>query len=1237
LEVAMERLRKLISEDGGFGFWNNSRSDAFVTAAVLRILALMQEAELDSKPYGIVITDRLPILQNALASVLAKSDGNRDSAFGHDALSALRTDDGGWQRSNQRYQAKQACELVAAYLLLDKESKEFKEACTRIVRAHVHVPSGLLARAAISLYRAGDQDLAILAISALKRRHEELGHSAAFFGADESHAVTAGALLELLAIASPDDPFVDRLVAELLRRNRDGRLDHTVGSSQGLLALARLRDARGDGPSVSTPFDVTIGSGLNEMRVTLSNDNGGCATLSIPKDTQLPLKIASPANRLLVASLVASTLEDGTTAIPIRKPFRVERSLGRFVRDASGKSERVPVTGDVRVGERLEVKVSVEGPPDTSYVLITCPIPAGFEVDAGTARWLQLQDDNVSIGIPALDADGKSELRFSMIAGLTGNFAWPSARAEAFYQPELAGRCAGSLLRATPQVHSARPVVVMGTKDQLKKALDSAIDRMRQVAQSNEGRAKPTYVYQSSINALLRLPYPGAQEWLETRATLEIANAFESSAFQASYFNALDADRLKRLLTGESLKQFLFNTGANRELMVSMARALRRTPFDELAQKRAFDPNRTLEEKRMDATYFLENGLTPLSKQSPKDRVLWLADLLRGNDIPESQRSAVAAERFTKAGASFLLDETLLLIGTRWHLSTPANDFGTGEEPIALATEALHLWHDHFDSLPTSALEDYVDPLQSLAKAIVWSDYGAVAPETFTAFVAAINERTTESVRKLLPRLVASDLSSIFSFARILATLRNQKEREQIVLEAFQLLASSISDPEDAAEALDDLLSAQPKPILNPALLVQIQSRLASAKSDFAATLWSCLGTKERASVPTPMLVQLVEKHYKSEWVLDEFRRRRGKEFIEIYNALDSTTRADLLPRLASQIHELSLDTLPCGLLIDLAGASDLYSLLTHREPIRRALLKGRFSNEQLVRELERPLPVRARALLLMVVDHLGAKEVAFSTSDPAAEYYRMIWNSRRGSVEDGNRLRKIVVEDQAKNAPASTRILQSWALSPHVKLEDVIDGSSIKLVIGALDPRDLSRVVRSLGEARRAALVELDQAQGLAKHLSPDDLSLLVDAALVQLDSPEKVNKTAKSILSRVNPGTLLARTLPRLSTLTPDGVVILMDLRPDSKDTDFRVSLAMALLDHPNEVLRAEARIRLQEDTGSPTAWISDAEAGPGTLDPYRISRGLKRYGLSLESRLLPAQREQARLILMESGASW
>jgi hypothetical protein len=96
-------------------------------------------------------------------------------------------------------------------------------------------------------------------------------------------------------------------------------------------------------------------------------------------------------------------------------------------------------------------------------------------------------------------------------------------------------------------------------------------------------------------------------------------------------------------------------------------------------------------------------------------------------------------------------------------------------------------------------------------------------------------------------------------------------------------------------------------------------------------------------------------------------------------------------------------------------------------------------------------------------------------------------------------------------------------------------------------------------------------------------------------------------------------------------------MDLRSDSKDTDFRVSLAMALLDHPNEVLRAEARIRLQEDTGSPTAWISDAEAGPGTLDPYRISRGLKRYGLSLESRLLPAQREQARLILMESGASW
>jgi hypothetical protein len=374
-----------------------------------------------------------------------------------------------------------------------------------------------------------------------------------------------------------------------------------------------------------------------------------------------------------------------------------------------------------------------------------------------------------------------------------------------------------------------------------------------------------------------------------------------------------------------------------------------------------------------------------------------------------------------------------------------------------------------------------------------------------------------------------------------------------------------------------------------------------------------------------------------SNWITDEFLRRDGGALLRYDHSLDPGVREELLARFAKGVEEAPLGSLSLESLLTLANSADHPSLLSESDPIRQELLSGRHTTKQLVEAAQRPMLPRARALLLMVIDQLGVKAISFSESDPAAEYYQILWDARRGSETAAARLRQIFIAERKLTVPIDTRVLRSWALSNSLSLEDLLDDSHLGLVPEALDPRDLLRVTRSISPARRMQLIRTNNLRALTKMVAAKELVPFLDCALSMLSQVDGLEGSARNVIARVPASALLAHVLPTIKDRSAREFERLIDLRSNDIDLELRISLSLAALGHPNESVRKLASAQLLRDTGSASAWLQVGEEGLGPIEADRFLLGIGRYGLGIEIGLTPPQRVHARRALMELGAGW
>ncbi len=409
----MRRLRSLqVSPSGGFAWWPGESGDAGMSALVITGLVIARDGGFDPRQYGLQFHFDQGLAAR-LTKALIKSKGRVDGGVADGVAGEVKG-----------LVSIEEAEFVVAALLFDSARADLRRAVRMLVEAEQSLPRGLLARAGRALARAAHRPQATDVLQRLAADRAILNAGdrwTAFPG--ESKASVLAAELELLLELDPKHPRRDGCVLDLLSGFRGGSFGSTYATGTALAALSR-EGAERSLVVDAKPILVTVMSGEQSYSIELSAKNHFNHHMPVAPDASVIIE--SQSGHELFATLVAATREVGSTHKGWAQPIRVERR----------------VAGSLRQGEVTRVEIDVSSPRSVRYVVVDCPLPAGWEFVGEGGAW-SVFDDRVVRTIPRLVGGKTAKLSFEIVPALAGRVGWLPTTASAMYVPRCGGGSPG--------------------------------------------------------------------------------------------------------------------------------------------------------------------------------------------------------------------------------------------------------------------------------------------------------------------------------------------------------------------------------------------------------------------------------------------------------------------------------------------------------------------------------------------------------------------------------------------------------------------------------------------------------------------------------------------------------------------------------------------------------------------------------------------------------------------------
>ncbi len=1168
LETGLARLRSLQQADGGFAWWAGNQSDRLVSALVLRTLTMAVEAKIRTEPYGVRLSHLLPIVKSA-AGRFANPDPAQN--YGLTAPSKAVT------RRHDRHQLDVVAdaEIVAAALLLGGGSRELVAAGKNLAVVP-HLPTGLAARLGFGLARAGEGVAArrLAALVTERLQSNEFPSRAPWLA--ESRASVLAASLDLIGEVEPDSPLRATIIGGLLRRFAKGELDHTFGTAATVLALSRERvrhpELGGNGEGV---LAIRTAEGSTEHRI---KEQKGAQRIELPVGTG-PVSMQRRGGPAPIVSLRLTTSEPAATAAARWSPIRVTRALLRQSATTEGKPELVATEGSLEQGELYFLRLSIEAPPDLSYLLADCPLPAGFEVASSHSAY-EVRDDRVSIGIPALPESGKLEFEIPLIPAIRGRFVWPPSTVFAMYEPELRGRSAG----ASVEVKARTPKA--GLKSQLR-ILDHDSLQVHAQALMRRTLEELKNGTRKGLDEVGRWPTTSPSEWLRNDFVSaagsrllddeELGRAWVRALGgdpKVEYRGAALANLKKRIGAPDFAEKFAsiladsgFGTYAASTLTTTEDGSLDRRLYRLVALR-----SQTVDTRKSALAQYATLVHTYLGGKSPagltEDKVPFLLALFQVRagkpegefaDWPVALRDAAIASAFVRDAVATVDDSSV----------------ESGQEILAITNEVV-------DVLRQSRLKD-----PRLAAALTmqilgtptWPERGAARPEVFDAITTQFAKRRAlvwaEISRNLLPWLDEFGADDT-PYSRILGSL-SEKERQLWIEQTLPALGRYLPKPKPSEAALGVLVLER----LDSEAAAKSQSLLLqlflSGVPEWRGRASQHLSPASMASLPVSVLIRELQTQGGIERCLEEIGRRDLGTQRAAIDQSDVLQDEDLLARLAEVVKPEALVGRPLNRLLALASA--LAAQGRGNDDSRAAILRALVASgdvDGLGRMLASPQHPTARALLLRAFLQLGGKNVAWQSDDPG----RQDWIQRLAAFQgSGPALAALRTELLSGNPPPEVATQLWWILARHAQFEDLL---TIPLGTTTAEPAVLENL---LGRVRSDEI--------LARWRAPWDGEGTLDTILRHAPASliaELLPSAIKAFpLERGGTGTVIARAeasllLPRLMLLLPNyepkAALRLLDVI--SGDPVKTEAVSAALLEHSAPRVRQAAASTLHRLTG-------------------------------------------------------
>ena len=407
-KMAMEKLHGYQHGDGGWGWWENDTSRPYLTSYVMEGMYLLKDA-------GYAVDDAsikkalgwLNRSENELVRQLTDPKRVADSYIERESTTDLAY----MLFANSLWQKKAPKEVEAALTYLDKDRILFPEALAYLARAENNFGKPDRAKHTLErLLALANQTDSSADWEFSKTMAKKLGTDLEYnyrFSAEETTALALNAIVE---VSAQDDKLIERsknwllmsrgkdgwgstkatsavfkvlLAEELLARNAGGTNGGTNGTNTSPLPAATAISCLasiGDGTLADLTFNpnqygpeniIKLPSGPGASKLTLKKAGQGRLFYNMTSSYYRNLALA--------AGAAAAPLENQPSGLKVVRQFMRMTTLPASA-DGVIHLKAVPITGEIKAGETILMKVRIESPCSLPYVIVQAALPSGAEV-----------------------------------------------------------------------------------------------------------------------------------------------------------------------------------------------------------------------------------------------------------------------------------------------------------------------------------------------------------------------------------------------------------------------------------------------------------------------------------------------------------------------------------------------------------------------------------------------------------------------------------------------------------------------------------------------------------------------------------------------------------------------------------------------------------------------------------------------------------------------------------------
>jgi uncharacterized protein YfaS (alpha-2-macroglobulin family) len=449
-DMALDRLMRMQSPDGGFPWWPGGQSSPYLTLYILHGFAKGLEFGVEV-PQDMVISAwrymKLHHYDRTIEKALKEKKHWETITFLNYVLSCYPDDDSFWTggvfSSNDRQR------------MLDFSFSHWRQ--------HTPLLKGYLALTLNRSDRSDDAHLVFDSVMDSAKTDADLGTYWApedrawlwYNDTIETHAFALRVMTEL----SPKDSRRHGLVQWLLLNKKLNHWSSTRATAEVAYALVHYLELEG-GLGARETAKVTVGPRVQEFvfepdeytgahnRVIIPGDEIDPATMGVVSVDKTGKGTAFVSATWHFSTEIMPETADGDLLAVERSWFRRHHDGDKWVLDPLAPGEQVAV------GEQLEVQLSVRAKHTAEFVHLRDPRGAGFEPvsiksgyrrDQGLGYYEEIRDSGANYFFTRLPA-GEYTLRYRLRAVMAGEFKVGPAVLQSMYAPEFVGYSAGEVV-----------------------------------------------------------------------------------------------------------------------------------------------------------------------------------------------------------------------------------------------------------------------------------------------------------------------------------------------------------------------------------------------------------------------------------------------------------------------------------------------------------------------------------------------------------------------------------------------------------------------------------------------------------------------------------------------------------------------------------------------------------------------------------------------------------------------